>query len=304
MNEKEHNFISVVIYVTHDDAPTISFFRALRDAMEKHFSQYEFVVINANCAVNKLDKLREWAQCLPSPLTIVNMSMEQSKEACMNAGIDFAIGDYVFEFDHILPAESCALIGEAYKLSQKGNDIVSVCPGRQKLLSTAFYKVFNTCSRSAYPIRTTLFRLVSRRAINRVHATNEYMDYRKAAYAFSGLKSVCLETNLPLPNHTDEEGTALAVKSLILYTEAGYTLSITITCFALMVTMGIFLYTLAVYLTGQPVAGWTTLMLVLAFGFSGLFIVASIIIKYLALLLESSCKKQRYLIENIEKIQG
>ena len=45
------------------------------------------------------------------------------------------------------------------------------------------------------------------------------------------------------------------------------------------------------------------MMLVLTFGLLGLFIVLSIIIRYLSLLLDMTFRKQKYLVEGIEKIQ-
>ena len=43
-------------------------------------------------------------------------------------------------------------------------------------------------------------------------------------------------------------------------------------------------------------------MLFLSFAFFGLFLILTIIIKYLSLLLELNFKKQRYMFENVEKL--
>lgn len=303
MNDKEHNFISAIVYVTADDEKTVSFFRSLHAEMERLFNKYEFIAVNAACASHKLEKLKEWSGTVSAPLTVINMSMEQSKEAGMNAGIDCAIGDYVYEFDTTSAEASLTALSEAYNLALQGNDIVSVCPTRQRVISSLFYALFNYCSRSAYPIRTEIFKLVSRRAVNRVHATSEYLEYRKAAYAASGLKMACIETKSATDRQEFTEGASLAVNSLLMYTGAGYVFSVSITMFALLVAVSVLIYTITVYMTGNPVPGWTTLMLVLAFCFSGLFIIFSIVIKYLALILEFSTRKQRYLVENVEKIQ-
>ena len=62
-------------------------------------------------------------------------------------------------------------------------------------------------------------------------------------------------------------------------------------------------YTLVVFCTGHPVAGWTTTMFVLTVGFAGVFAVLAIVVKYLSLLVDLIFKKQKYLIESVEKIQ-
>lgn len=61
-------------------------------------------------------------------------------------------------------------------------------------------------------------------------------------------------------------------------------------------------YTVAVWLGGNPVSGWTTTMFVLTAGLVGIFAVLSLAIKYLSLILRFTLKKQSYLIESIEKI--
>ena len=154
-----------------------------------------------------------------------------------------------------------------------------------------FYRVFNGNSHSAYKLRTDAFRLVSRRAINRVHASSETLPYRKAAYAASGLKMTDLEFDGRL---TDNSGGrfALAMDSLALYTDAGYKLSAGIAIVMMFLALAELAYTLIIFCAGHPIEGWTTMMFVL-----------TIIIKYLSLLVDLVFKKQNYLIESIEKIQ-
>ena len=70
----------------------------------------------------------------------------------------------------------------------------------------------------------------------------------------------------------------------------------------MIVTLAELIYTLIIYFMGIPIVGWTTTILVISFGFLGVFFSQSIIIKYLSLNLDMSFRKQKYLIENIEKI--
>ncbi len=46
----------------------------------------------------------------------------------MNAGLDAAIGDYVYEFDSTQTPYPTELVFEAYRTALPGSDIVSVCP--------------------------------------------------------------------------------------------------------------------------------------------------------------------------------
>ena len=62
------------------------------------------------------------------------------------------------------------------------------------------------------------------------------------------------------------------------------------------------IYTVCIYIGGRPVVGWTTTMLFLSFAFLGLFVILTIIIKYMSLILKINFNKQKYIIESIEKI--
>lgn len=61
------------------------------------------------------------------------------------------------------------------------------------------------------------------------------------------------------------------------------------------------IYSIFIFVNGNPVAGWTTTMLFLSFAFFGLFSLLTILIKYTQLLLNLQFTKQDYIIEGIEK---
>ena len=72
--------------------------------------------------------------------------------------------------------------------------------------------------------------------------------------------------------------------------------------FTLLVTLFVFIYTIVIFFSKNPVQGWTTTMLFLSFGFFGMFSLMTIAIKYLDVLVEMLFKKKNYLIEGIEKL--
>lgn len=303
MTNKEKNFVSAVVYLHNDGPRAAAFFAMLAAELEAHFDQYELVAVDDACTDDTVPALRAWAKGLPKPLTILHMSLFQGLEPCMNAGLDAAIGDYVYEFDSTHQPYEAALVFRAYQTALQGNDIVSVCPSRTAGGSGLFYRVFNASSHSAYRLRTDAFRLVTRRAINRVHASSENLPYRKAAYAASGLKMADLEFAGRLPATAAGGRWTLAMDSLALYTDAGFKASTAITVCMMALALAELVYTLVVFATGHPIEGWTTTMFVLTLGFAGLFAVLTIVVKYLSLLVDLNFKKQKYLVESIEKIQ-
>lgn len=302
MKNREKNFISAIVYLHNDGDRVVSFFQKLNEILAENFDKYELIAVDDACTDDSVSLLKKWASNLEKPLTILHMSLYQKRESAMNAGLDCSIGDYVIEFDKVLSDLDFNLVIKAYKKTQEGNDIVSVCPEKVQGSSKLFYKVFNSSNNSAYELTTDIFRVVTRRGINRVHAMSEYLPYRKAAYAASGLKMATLYFD----GSTRDENRgrfSLAINSLALYTNAGYKVSIGITLAMLMIALCEIVYTIVIYCIGKPIEGWTTTMLVLTFGFFGMFLILTIVIKYLSLLLDMNFRKQKYLIEGVEKIQ-
>lgn len=301
---KEHNFISAVVYISEGAEREEAFLRTLGQSLSERFSQYEIIAVNASGKRRSTGMLEELAKETNMPLTVVNLSAGQFHEQCMNAGLDIAIGDYIYEFDSAEMTYSPEMIYQAYETAMQGNDIVTVCPKQEKFLSRCFYFIFNHHSGAANRLRSDVFRLVSRRALNRVHAINENLPYRKAAYAACGLKAAELEfinTEKQQPIKT-EHPVELAVDSLILYTDFGYRFGLGLSLLMLAGTIAMVIYTVAIYLIGNPINGWTTTMLALTAGLTGLFAILTVILKYLTLLLRLLFQKQKYLVESIEKL--
>ena len=61
-------------------------------------------------------------------------------------------------------------------------------------------------------------------------------------------------------------------------------------------------YSVVIYLTQNPVEGWTTTILFLSFAFFGLFSVLTVIIKYLQIIVDLIFKRKTYNFESIEKL--
>jgi dolichol-phosphate mannosyltransferase len=239
------------------------------------------------------------------PVTIIHLSLRQGLEPAMNAGLDMAVGDFVWEFDSMRMPWPGELILKAYDTCLAGNDIVQVAPAQNRnLTSRLFYRVFNAAAKSRYPLRTDVFRLLSRRAINRVRSMAASMPYRKAAYAASGLRTATLEFAGSAGAATEHMRFSRAVDSLAIYTDIAsrFSMGIAVSMLALMVAAVV--YITVVWATGgaPPAAGWTTTMLLLSGGFFGVFLILAFVLKYIGLMMDMVFKKQIYLVESVERL--
>lgn len=312
INNKETNFISAVLYVHNSDAVIGDFLQTLNQVLSDNFNKYEIICVNDCSTDQSVSAIRNFAEQMgrKTMISIVNMSFYQGMELSMNAGVDLAIGDYVYEFDSSFMDYDSELIMKIYRKSQEGYDIVSAAPETARRQSSQlFYGIYNKYSGSVYKLRTESFRILSRRAINRVSSISRTIPYRKALYANSGLKIDTLtyrpseKTRNPLSRQVSENRRELAVETLILFTNLSYKISLILCLFLLLFSIASAIYTCVIFF-GQhrPVAGWTTTMLLLSVGFFGVFLLLSIVIKYLSVLVNLIFKRQKYLTESIEKL--
>ena len=303
---KEKNFISAIVYLHNNESEIKDFISKLDGSLADIFDKYEIICVNDACTDKTVNIINSYSKENSSAVvSIINMSYFQGLEKSMNAGIDLAIGDFVYEFDYVCSDYDFNLISEIYYDSLKGFDIVRVVNKKQQRgISKLYYKVFNRYSETQYNIESEQFRILSRRAINRVKSISKIVSYRKAIYANCGLKmdTIYYEGNVRKHNHNFKNNKDIAMDSLVLFTNAAYKISMFLSVLFIIFTFIIGIYTITIFIAGKPVAGYTSTMLLLSVAFFGLFLVLSIIIKYLQVIIELIFKKQNYLIESIDKI--
>lgn len=307
MMEKDKNFISAVVYLGEEPGCAAPFLQSLCGQLAARFEKYELIFVEAAGHGVAEDEVRAFLAEMEAapPVTMIHMSLRQSLETAMNAGVDMAIGDFVYEFDSMQMPWPAEMVGQAYEACVGGSDIVAVAPRRNRgRVSGLFYGLFNSSSGSPYPLRTEAFRILSRRAINRVRAVSGHAPYRKAAYAASGLKMQHLEYDGGPGGQTESLRTARAADALAMYTNIAFKASLGIALGMLALMLVAVVYTIVVFVGpfSEPAPGWTTTMLVLTGGFFGVFLILAVVLKYLSLLVDLVFKKQAYLVESVEKI--
>lgn len=312
MGDKDKSFVSAVIYVHNARERIECFMHMIIRVFEENFESSEIICVN-DCSDDDgvLSCIREVSKsAVNTNITILNMSYYHGVEMAMNAGVDLAIGDFVFEFDSTILDYDESEIMRIYKKAVEGYDIVSASPKRkQRMSSRIFYYIFHKFTNPSYKLYTERFRILSRRVINRIQNINKVIPYRKAAYVNCGLKTENLTyltrdvgKNCDVDKKEKRYRKHLAVDTLILYTDIGYRFSIAMTVLMMAVTILVITYSIVVYLFYEPIAGWTTTILFLAVAFFGLFGILTIIIKYLQILVDLLFRRKHYNFESVEKL--
>lgn len=344
-DKKESKFVSVVVYLHNDSRHIVPFFDTVLGMFRDNFEKYEIICVNDASTDDSVKILKDYFEkgeetgknglsamsqetvesaeaagkgnkngretlWNGSMINIIHMSYFQGLEASMNAGRDMAIGDFVYEFDDINPDYPPELIRDVYDRMLSGYDIVAAsCKGKIKLTSRLFYLFYNLTSSSRNKIGQETFRILSRRAINRVMSMGQYIPYRKAVYVNCGLKTdtVYYESRSSVGRHKSKtdgnERMSLAIDSFIYFTNVLERLSLVVSGAFLLFTLGVAVYIACSFFSAnKPVEGWLSTMGFLSLGFFGVFSLLTFILKYLSVMLSLIFKHQRYLIEGVEKI--
>lgn len=309
MENKEKNFASAIIYVHNAEDRVENFLKAIIKVMEDNFEHSEIICVNDFSIDNSLEKIKSASEIASlTSISVVNLSHFHGLELAMSAGMDLAIGDFVFEFDNTILNFDPEEVMKVYFRSLTGYDIVTASPDKSEAISSKlFYKVFKAFSDTHYEMSTESFRVLSRRVINRIADMNRNIPYRKVIYANSGLKIDNIKYRIVNNNYSTEDRInnyriSLAVESLILFTDFGYRLSSIMTVMMMIVSALTVAYSIIIYLTAKPIEGWTTTIICLSVSFFALFAVLTMIIKYLKIILDLIFKKKYYSFESIEKL--
>ena len=286
------------------------FLNAIIMTLEENFEHSEIICVNDCSDDSSVQAIKRCSEkAVNTSVSLINMSFFHGLELAMDAGMDLAIGDFVYEFDNTYLDFDPEMIMKVYRHSLTGYDIVSASPDKkEKLSSRLFYKVFDRFSELSYKMTTESFRILSRRVINRISSMNKAIPYRKAIYAGSGLKTDNLKYEVKAVRQDKADPrenryrASLAVDTLILFTELGYRFAFWMTSAMMLISVFMIFYTLIVYFIGHPIEGWTTTVMFLSVAFLGLFGILTIIVKYLQIIVDMVFKRKHYNYESIEKL--
>ena len=311
-SKKENKFISLVVYLHNVEDYIEYFMKTMITVCESHFQDYEIVCVNDGCTDGTVERLKQYMEKnrVQAMVNVIHMSFYQGMESAMNAGRDIAIGDFVYEFDDIFVDYEPDMLIKVYEKMLEGYDIVAAgSKGKMRLTSKLFYALYNRTSRLNNKIGPETFRIISRRAINRIKSVGQYIPYRKAVYGNCGLNMATLYyesvdvKGRAQNKKVNAERTALALDSFIFFTNVLERLSMIVSGTFLLITIVVGIYIITdLFNASRPVEGWISTMGFLALGFFGVFALLTIILKYLSVVLNLIFKRQRYLVADIEKV--
>lgn len=273
--------------------------------------EYEIIFVNDDSTDNSEKILLELQKS--NPIKIINMSRNFGVDPCVIAGFKNAKGDAIVYLHTDLqdPPEIIPKLIEKY---EEGNDVVHTVRtkrhGESKFrmfLTKIAYHIIHNVSDLNLPVEAGDYKLISRRALDKILKQNEFRPYVRGLSIWVGYKQEFVkyereargfgETKMPLLSSgpvTDfiNGVTSYSLKPLYLGIVFGF--------LTMIFSIFLILYALILKFNGLAIPGSTSIIIAISF-FSGILLFTlGIIGIYLARIFEQTKGRDQYIIRDIK----
>jgi glycosyltransferase involved in cell wall biosynthesis len=306
--------ISIVISLFNEEEVIVHFWKGLNNELTKlkHLT-FELLWVNDGSTDGTQEKIDAILLELPSE-HIEHRALTFSKnfghEAAMIAGLDHASGDAVIcmDSDGQHPASEIRNIVRSF---DEGCDIVLMERTQRhdnswlkKKMSISFYRLINALSTVEFQHNSTDFFLISKQVANILKT-----DYREQTRFIRGFIQSIGFNKIVLPfeaparafgesNYSYYSLLKLAFNAVFAFSNKPLRISMIISVMFILFTSVFSLYTLYMFLFGNmPPSGYTSIILLISFSFSLLFLTITILSLYFEKTINETRKRPIYIIK-------
>lgn len=302
--------VSVVCPAYNESEGLAAFHRAVRKAMAEIGQPFETVFVNDGSSDGTLAVMHELRARHPNT-SVIDLSRNFGKEIALTAGLDGARGDAVVVIDADLqdPPE---LIGAMIDGWREGYEVVYAQRRRRdgetwlkKASAGAFYKTMRRAGSVGLPENVGDFRLMSRKAVDAVVSLRERHRFMKGVFAWVGFPSKVVQYDRApraagstkwnywkLWNLSIEGVTSSTLAPLKVSTYVGLMTA----CAAFL--LGLF-YIFKKLFFGDPVPGFSTLIVVLLFLGGVQLTVLGVMGEYLGRIFNETKNRPLYFVNSV-----
>ncbi|WLR41539.1 glycosyltransferase family 2 protein [Bacillus carboniphilus] len=309
-----NKLISIVIPMYFEENVAHECYRRLKQVMEDHLFQYEFVFVNDG-SKDKTEEILTELSSVDKQVKVINFSRNFGHQTAVTAGVHYASGDAIVIIDADLqdPPE---LIPSLINKWKEGYEIVYAKRKKRqgetwfKLLTAKyFYRFLNYMSEIEIPKDTGDFRLIDRKVANVFIQMSERNRFVRGMFSWIGFNQTYIEyerderfageTKYPL-----KKMIRFASDGIIAFSTKPLKIVMTLGFCSVLVSIFVLLYTLVIKLTGQQVqAGWASIMVAITF-FSGIQLLGmGIVGQYIARIYDESKNRPIYIVKDTINIE-
>jgi glycosyltransferase involved in cell wall biosynthesis len=301
---KDPKVVSIVVRVHNDEQRVASFLRTVDAYFSERFANYEFVVADDQSTDGTADVVAEVATELHGSLTLLRLANRHGRELAMVAGLERAMGDFLFEFQDVHIDYPLEVLGRMYDTALSGFDIVGATPERLPLRLRVFYWLCNRLSSYEPGLSYEHVRLVSRRAVDAMVQLRERVRYRQVLYRFTGYRQTRVTyKGTGRWRFAGRDSLSFALDVLLSFTDAGVRTAHALSVVFLFGAVGGVIWTVVRSILSDSLPPWwMDVGIMLALGFGGVYVLLGIIGEYLARILSEVRSRPLYTLDKTQSL--
>jgi polyisoprenyl-phosphate glycosyltransferase len=301
---KDPRVVSIVVRVRNDERSVAPFLRTVDAYFAERFANYEFVVVDDQSRDRTRDVVADVAKELHGTMTLLRLATRHGRELAMVAGLERAMGDFLFELSDVDIDYPVELLGEMYDTALGGFDIVAGTPKRLPMRARFFYWLCNRLSAYEPPLTYEHVRVVSRRAVDAMVQLREHVRFRQVLYRYTGYRQARITyattSRVGLGNRDTIE---FAMDVILSFTDLGVrTAHFLWMLFVVGAAGGVVWTIVRSILSDSLPPWWLDIGILLALAFGGVFLLLGIILEYLARILAEVRSRPLYTLDKAQAL--
>ncbi len=308
--------ISIVVSVYNEEKVIKHFYAELISVLNR-MQNYEFELLFINDgSIDKSKTILEELSSQNSNVKVINFSKNFGHEAAMIAGIDESSGKFIICMDADLQHPPKAIKDIILKI-EEGYEVVNMVRISNKkekmwkrLSSKNFYKLINAISHVQFEANASDFFMISKKVADVFRTSyREKIRFLRGYIQMVGFKKGTIEF------HAEERFAGeskystfslmkFAIGVIFTFSNLPLRLGLYTSLISFLIGFGVLAYTIAMKLSGNySPEGYTTIVVLLSFFFSILFLIIGIIGEYLRMIFEESKERPIYIVASTYQIR-
>lgn len=306
--------ISVVVSVYNEELALRQFYSETKQVLDSISWDYELLFVNDGSQDNSADMIRSLAAENPK-VKLIHFSRNFGHEAAMIAGIDYSNGDAIVCMDADLqhPPECISAIIEKI---DAGYDVINMVRTKnasaglfKNFASSAFYNLINMLSDVKFERNASDFFAITRQVAAVLKSNyREKVRFLRGYVQNVGFKKTTLEYEARVrvageSKYSIKKLVTFSVNTILCFSNLPLRLGIYAGGFAGVLGLIMMIYTIYSWARVGTPSGYATIIVLLCFMFSILFLIIGIIGEYIAILFTEIKDRPIYIVAETKNIQ-
>ena len=288
----------------------LHFTDAVREVMDKQPYKWNLLFVDDGSKDNSLELL-EKLQAQHENIKVLALSHNCGHQIALTCGLDHATGDAVISMDGDMQHPP-ALIPELLAKWEDGYEIVQTIrqdtqgvSWLKKQTSNLYYRLINNLSSVHIRPGGSDFRLLDRRAVDAMNKYREHDRFLRGIVTLLGFKFAEVPFVAPprfagQSKYSLKKMVKLAVDGIVGYSVLPLRTAFVVGIMLALLSFCLMLHALYVYINGEAVSGWTTIMVCMSLFGGAQLIILGIMGEYLGRIYTEVKNRPLYLIKNQE----